>query len=172
MIVIADTTPLHYLVLLDHADVLRELYGRVIIPEAVLRELQAPRTPAAVKQWVMNRPAWLEVQQVSAPEDMTLRDAVTTGHLDAGERDAIALAVTLRADAVILDDKAARREAERRNLRMIGTVRVLYDAAESGLVDLPEALERLQAAGFYLDAKLVQFLLDQHAKRKGGKTSS
>ncbi len=165
MIVIADTNPLHYLVLLDRADVLRELYGRVIIPEAVLRELQARRTPAAVKQWVMSRPAWLEVQQVSVPQDLTLTE------LDAGEREAIALAVTLRADAVVLDDKAARREAERRSLRVIGTVRVLYDAAESGLVDLPEALERLQAAGFYLDAKLVQFLLDQHYKRAGGKTS-
>ena len=89
--------------------------------------------------------------------------------LDIGEREAIALAESLRADAVILDDKAARREAQRRNLRVIGTLRVLDDAAVAGLVDLPEALKRLRAAGFYLDASLVQFLLDRHSQRIRGK---
>lgn len=85
--------------------------------------------------------------------------------LDPGEREAIALAQMLRADAVILDDRAARREAERRNLRVIGTLRVLADAAEIGLVDLSQALEHLQAAGFYMDARLAQFLLERRAKR-------
>ena len=88
--------------------------------------------------------------------------------LDPGEREAIALAESLRADALILDDKAARREAQRRNLRVIGTLRVLDDAAVAGLVDLPEALRRLQAAGFYLDARLVQFLLHRHSQRIRG----
>jgi predicted nucleic acid-binding protein len=50
MIVIADTNPLHYLILLEHADVLQHLYGRVIIPEAVVRELQARKTPAVVRR--------------------------------------------------------------------------------------------------------------------------
>lgn len=56
MIVIADTTPLHYLVLIDCADILRELYGRVIIPMAVLEELQAEGTLPAVKAWLAHRP--------------------------------------------------------------------------------------------------------------------
>ena len=41
MIVVADTSPLHYLVLLEHTQVLQHLYGRIIIPRAVVRELQA-----------------------------------------------------------------------------------------------------------------------------------
>jgi predicted nucleic acid-binding protein len=163
MILIADATPLHYLVLLNHADILRELYSRVIIPEAVFRELQVDRTPATVKQWIASRPPWLEVRQAFVPQDLALTE------LDTGEREAIALAESLRADAVILDDKAARREAQRRNLRVIGTLRVLDDAAVAGLVDLPEALKRLRAAGFYLDASLVQFLLDRHSQRIRGK---
>ena len=101
MIVIADTTPLHYLVLLNYADILRELYGRVIIPEAVFRELQVDRTPARVKQWIASRPDWLEVRRASVPHDLALIE------LDPGEREAIALAENLRADALILDDKAA-----------------------------------------------------------------
>jgi predicted nucleic acid-binding protein len=159
MIVIADTTPLHYLVLIECADILRELYGRVFIPTAVLEELQAEATPPSVKAWLAHRPDWLEVRQASIPSDLA------GAQLDLGEREAIALAQTLRADAVVLDDRAARREAERRNLRVIGTLRVLADAAEIGLVDLPQALQRLQAAGFYMDANLAQFVLERCAKR-------
>jgi len=86
--------------------------------------------------------------------------------LDPGEREAIALAEALRADALILDEKSGRREAERRKLRVIGTIRVLDDAAEADLVDLPAALERLQALGFYLDKKLMQLLLERHSARR------
>jgi predicted nucleic acid-binding protein len=74
MIVIADTTPLHYLVLLNHADVLPELYGRVTVPEEVFRELQAAGTPAIVKQWIANRPDWLEVRRVPTTPDLALAE--------------------------------------------------------------------------------------------------
>jgi len=73
---------------------------------------------------------------------------------------------------LIIDEKIGRREAERRRLRVIGTVRVLDDAAEAGLVDLPTTLQRLQAFGFYLDAKLLQFLLDRNSARERRKTES
>ena len=52
MIVVADTSPLHYLILLEQAEVLQNLYGCVIIPEAVVRELQAQKTPAVVRLWI------------------------------------------------------------------------------------------------------------------------
>lgn len=92
--------------------------------------------------------------------------------LDPGEREAIALAEALRADALIIDEKMGRREAERRKLRVIGTVRVLDDAAEVGLVDLPTALSHLQAFGFYLDTSLSQFLLNRDSERQRRKTKS
>ncbi len=92
--------------------------------------------------------------------------------LDPGEREAIALAEALRADALIIDDKIGRREAERRKLRVIRTLRVLDDAAEACLVDLPNALQRLQAFGFYLDGKLLQFLLDRDSPRGRSRTES
>jgi len=113
MIVIADTSPLHYLILLEHAEVLQRLYGRVIIPEAVVRELQAQRTPAVVWQWMTSPPEWLQIRQIAVPPDPALEE------LDPGEREAITLAETLRADALIIDEKIGRREAERRKLRVI-----------------------------------------------------
>ena len=129
---------------------LQKLYGRVIVPEAVVRELKAQKTPEMVRQWMMVPPDWLEVRQVTVPADPAL------AKLDAGEREAIVLAEALRADALLLDERAGRREAERRRIRVIGTVRILDDAAEADLLNLPDVLRRLRAFGFYIDDKLVQ----------------
>jgi predicted nucleic acid-binding protein len=165
MIVIADTSPLNYLVLLRHVEVLRTLYGRVVIPEAVARELRSPKSPKLVSEWIGSAPEWLEVRQVAGTGDSAL------AKLDDGEREAIMLAEELRADALILDERAGREEAERRKIRVIGTIRVLDDAAEAKLLDLPAALQTLQSTGFYAEQRLVKFLLERHAereKRRGG----
>jgi len=119
-----------------------------------------------VRLWITTPPEWLQPRQIAVPPDLGQTE------LDPGEREAIALAEALRADALIIDEKAGRREAERRKLRVIGTVRVLDDAAEAGLLDLPDALSRLQGFGFYLDNKLLQFLLDRHSMRERLKEKS
>src|SRR4051812_9445562 len=63
MIVVADTSPLCYLVLVDQIEVLASLFGQVVIPPAVLQELGHPRTPAPVQKWAASPPSWLEVRQ-------------------------------------------------------------------------------------------------------------
>ena len=108
MIVITDTTPLNYLVLIDCVGILPQLYGRVLIPPAVWQEFQRPETPEAVRAWLAERPAWLEIRRVEETHDPALR------HLGAGEREAIALAEELRADRLILDDQAAPSAVSRR----------------------------------------------------------
>ena len=62
--VVADTSPLNYLVLIGSIDVLPELYERVLVPFEVIEELSAADAPAEVAVWVRSRPAWLEVQVV------------------------------------------------------------------------------------------------------------
>jgi len=57
MIVIADTGPLNYLILIGEVDVLPPLYTRVIVPETVVKELRAPGAPAAVRTWIARPPA-------------------------------------------------------------------------------------------------------------------
>ena len=130
MIVVADASPLRYLILIEHVDVLPALYGRVIVPPAVVTELTREQTPTMVREWVSARPRWLHVQ---APEQAlpSLRDV-----LGPGEREAIALAAEVSADAVLMDDRDGRREAEKRNLAVLGTLRVLADAAEHGFAEL------------------------------------
>ena len=62
MIVVADTSPVNYLVLIDEIDLLPIIFGKVLIPEAVMEELQHPRTPPKVRQWIVNLASWIEVR--------------------------------------------------------------------------------------------------------------
>ena len=144
MIVIADTTPINYLVLIEQAELLHLLYERVIIPQAVFDEMRHERTLPEVKDWLARRPVWLEVQPVNALSDAALEK------LDEGEREAIILAEQLRADAIIMDERDGVREALRRNLRVIGTLGVLDEAATRGLLNLPEALSGYSKPAFAL----------------------
>ena len=52
MLVVTDTTPINYLVLIGHVDILPSLYGHVVIPQAVVGDLQHPRTPESVRAWI------------------------------------------------------------------------------------------------------------------------
>jgi predicted nucleic acid-binding protein len=79
--------------------------------------------------------------------------------LDAGERDAIRLALEFGIDTLVTDDRDARREAERRNLNVTGTVNLLERAARRGLIDFRAALEKLARTNFLLSARLrAEFL--------------
>ncbi len=85
MIVVADTTPLRYLVDIEREHLLPALYGRVLIPPAVADELNHENAPELVRAWLAARPSWLEIRQPVG--------ALTTEvDLDRGEREAIALA--------------------------------------------------------------------------------
>jgi len=153
MIVIADTTPVNYLVLIGEIDLLSALYGRVILPATVREELLRLRAPEPVRAWAKEPPAWLEIRSPSALPDASL------DRLNPGERDAIGLAEELAADLVILDDLQGRREAERRRLPVIGTLGVLEEAADRGLLDLQSAIERLVKTSFHVSPEILKGLL-------------
>jgi predicted nucleic acid-binding protein len=76
------------------------------------------------------------------------------------------LAQETGADWLILDDYDARQEAARRHIPVIGTLRVLDEAAARGLIDLKEILARLQQTNFYVSSDLLQWLLDRDARRR------
>ena len=159
-VIVSNTTPINYLVLIDHIAVLRHLYARVIIPQAVFGELQADGTPAGVRAWIASHPDWLEVRTVTVPLNTSL------AFLDLGEREAISLAKELAADALIIDEPDGREAAKRQGLRVIGTLRVLYDAAEAGLCNLEQAYERLQQTTFRAHPDLYRAFLDTHLHRR------
>jgi predicted nucleic acid-binding protein len=129
MIVVADTSPINYLVLIGHIEILPHFYGRILVPPAVWEELQDINSPDLVRAWVAQVPAWLERPALNREPDASL------DFLDRGEREAIALAEELGADRMIVDETLAREEAQRRNLFVIGTLGVLRNAARVDLLD-------------------------------------
>jgi predicted nucleic acid-binding protein len=110
MIVVADTSPINYLITIGEIDVLASLYGTVIIPPAVRDELSRDRAPEAVRRWISRSPAWLSVRTPALPPDAGLLAA----DLDAGEFEAILVAQELGVADLIIDDWMGRKEAERR----------------------------------------------------------
>jgi len=104
--------------LIEQIDLLPQLYDRVLIPESVLDELSAVETPQVVRDWATNLPEWSEVSPATPIDDTGLT------RLHAGERDAISLALTVHVDAVLLDERHGRKEAENRGLKPIGTLGV------------------------------------------------
>jgi predicted nucleic acid-binding protein len=159
MIVVADTSPINYLLLIGHIDVLPYFYGRVLVPPSVWQELQDINAPEVVQAWVKTVPDWLELSSLIYVPEPSL------SFLDQGEQEAIALAEKCHADRLIVDEMLARKEAIRRNISVIGTLGVLRNAALAGLLTLPQALSKLQATSFYAAPELIQSLLDEDAAR-------
>jgi predicted nucleic acid-binding protein len=151
MIVVADSSPLHYLILIEQSDVLQRLYTEVAIPKGVVAELVRPSSPFEVRNWLAQPPPWLRVETVTSEVVATVLKT-----LDLGEREAIALAETMKADLLLIDESAGRAEARRRHLRVTGTLGVLRTAAEFGLVDVPDVLSRLRMTNFYVDEALLR----------------
>lgn len=153
MIVVADASPLHYLVLVEHTALLEHLYGSVLVPESVAAELRAPRAPDAVRAWVAHPPAWVHIVSVSPDETASVAE-----WLDVGERAAIALAERVRADLILIDDADGKAEAARRQFRVTGTLGVLRAAAEENLIDVGIVLAKLATTSFYTNPQLVHRL--------------
>lgn len=154
MIIVSDTSPINYLVLIGEIELLPQLFGKVIIPQAVLNELKKTGTPAVVVDWIDSNPNWLETQNARAVDQ-----TITLG---AGEREAISLAIELNADLVLIDDRKARRAAIERGLNVAGTVNILESASKRGLVDLPRALQKLGQTNFRIAPDLLAKILKRN----------
>jgi predicted nucleic acid-binding protein len=154
MSIVADTSSLNYAVLIGESETLHRLYGRVVIPEAVFRELKSLQAPEPVRTWIASPPEWLDVQSTPAASDAALTS------LGPGEREAIALAEQLGV-TLLMDESDGRREARRRSVPVTGLLGALRDAGDRGLTDFPQALARLRKTTFRLSPKLFQSLMGQ-----------
>ena len=131
MTAVTDTSPVCYLILIGEVELLRELFGSVLMPRAVVAELLHVDAPESVRAWAAKLPSWIFVH------DNPTGPAEGLDKLQAGELNAILLAQAAQAEMVLLDEKSARRVAAARGLRVTGTLGVLGEAATRGLVDLP-----------------------------------
>ena len=155
-LVIADTSPVNYLILIGHVDLLPRLFERVVLPGVVQSELSHPGALPPVRRWIACPPDWLEV--VETP------DVEPIAGLHKGEAAAIALAQSLQADLLLIDERDGVRVAKGRGLRVTGTLGVLDLAAERGMVDFDEAIQRLEATSFRRPAALLDSLRKKHGR--------
>jgi predicted nucleic acid-binding protein len=139
---------------------LRSIYKQITIPLAVYRELQAPKAPQEVKEWVDSLPNWVFVADSDFQPDVSLI------HLDEGERQAIALCEKMAASALIIDERDGREEAVRRGIFVVGTLGILRAAAEQDLIDLPDAFDKLKQTSFRVSDELLHSLLQRDAARR------
>jgi predicted nucleic acid-binding protein len=152
-VVVADTGPLHYLVLIGQIDLLPRLFAAVTVPAVVRDELLYPNTPQLVRDWASDPPPWLTVAKVPVYDEQALQ------RLDAGESAAITLALALKADLMLMDDRAAVAVARTRGLVVVGMIGILDLAGRRKPIDIADAVARLKTTSFRYRAGLLDALL-------------
>lgn len=161
-LVVADSSPIRYLVIIGHVDALPLIYNQVILPGAVVAELTHPSAPASVIDWASRLPEWVEVKEPESPPSADLQE-----WLDQGEVAAITLAKEINADLVLLDEREGRRAAKELGLHVAGTLGILEAAHRQGILELRSALEKLAATNFRLDPILAKEALARAERSRG-----
>lgn len=145
-IIISDTSCLIILNKIGELNLLRQLYNTVTITQDILLE------------YGEQLPDWIEVQQASDQYKQQLLEM----HIDKGEASAIALALEIADNIVILDDWKARKLAERLGLTVTGTLGVITKAKNTGLIpSIKPYLEKIRKTNFRISEELEQIALKE-----------
>jgi uncharacterized protein len=157
MIVVSDTSPLCNLALIDHLWLLESIYQTVIIPTIVAAELKAAEN---AKITAIPELDWIQSRTLSNP-DLATQLQHDKG-LDAGEANAIALALELQADDLLIDERLGRREARQLGLAIIGILGILITAKQRSLIPQVQPImdALMREAGFRISPQLYQQVLN------------
>jgi predicted nucleic acid-binding protein len=148
MTVVADSTPCIYLARLGDLGILHKLFGRIVLPEAVWRELTVEGHLPGASEFQAALDRWVTVQ---ATRQADLDGIMQAEKLERGEVEAIQLARELRAEALLLDEQRAVEYARSLELTVVRTPSIYVAARNAGWIDsVRERLDRLRAAGFWL----------------------
>ena len=158
MRVVSNTSPISNLAIIGRLDLLKRRYGAVRIPLAVAAELTALSHPAA-KAHITAALAegWLMAEQApSSPPELPFP-------LDAGETEAIGLALATQADVLLMDERRGREAARRHGLAVGGVLGELLQARQAGMLpSLRSEINRLRSeVGFFVDPEIECFILSQ-----------
>lgn len=159
MVVVSDTSALSNLFKINRLELLRDVFGVVIVPEAVMRELLELEKRGIDLSPVKNA-AWIKVRSVQNKE---LAEFYQKGILDEGESEAIVLAKELAANYLIMDEALGRKVAEAEGLKVIGVLGILRDAKSMGIIPAvrPVIDELRTVAKFRISESLVHLILTE-----------
>ena len=162
MIVASNTSPLTNLAAIGQFELLRELFGKIYIAQGVWEELNKGEQRHPGSREVENAP-WVYRHEVSSQTVTSLlrRD------LDLGEAETLALALELKADLVLLDEREGRHAAIRLGLRPFGVLGILLRAKQQGKIEeVRFSLDALRRqAGFYLTDSLYRQILEEAGEK-------
>jgi uncharacterized protein len=155
--IVSNTSPITNLAAIDQLHLLREIYGIILIPHAVYDELTVLNrpVPGTAEVQMFN---WITLRQVSDRLQVTnLRQMV-----DAGEAEAIALALELSAERLLIGEASGRALAESLGIRITGILGTLLIAKQRGLILSVQPLmeDLIQKAGFRVSSGLYRLVLD------------
>jgi predicted nucleic acid-binding protein len=148
--IISDSTTLIVLFDLNRLDLLSNIFTRIIIPDAVYKEI-------SVKSSIV-LPSFIKVQQVKECEVLELLKNL----LDLGESEAIALALELNLP-LIIDEKKGRKIALREGIKIIGLLGIVYLNIKKETITQKEAkafLDDAIAHGYRISTQLIDEMFD------------
>jgi len=153
--VVCNSSPLIHLAKIGKLELLRDFFEQVLIPEEVYKECVIDGKNRDDADKIRDAP-WILASRI---ENLELKKAINT-FLDEGESEAIALALQMGADLILLDDYEAREFARIYNLKITGTVGVLMKAKRMGIISsLSDVLEDLKETGFWINEDLYSIIL-------------
>lgn len=155
---VSNTSPLSNPAVIGRLDLLKQRYGAVRIPPAVAAELsRLSHADAGARLEAARDEGWLIVEKLSGPLPPL------SSPLDLGEHEAIALALALRADVLLMDEKRGQPAARQAGLTVAGVLGELLHAKLQGTIPVLKAeLQRLRSeTGFFIDVGVEQFILSQ-----------
>ncbi len=158
MLVVSNTSPILNLAIIGQLELIRQQFGQVQIPLAVLSELKVQEErPGSKEILAAVDTGWIEVQEVFSQLSVQLLQQV----LDQGESEAITLAIDLKADRILLDERDGRKIAKSLGLKVTGVLGILLRAKQEGdLSSFPDAINALiKTAGFRLSPELLAKVL-------------
>ena len=155
--VVVNTTPLIALSHVDQLDILKKLYGEIIIPDAVYRELSI-KTESICKKAVDNSLEWIQIKSINNE----MAKAMYKTQLHDGEVEVMILSKEIAADVVIIDDANAKKHAKYLGLPVTGTLGVLIKAKREGYInELKPIFSQMVENGIYISQSLMKSCLKQ-----------
>ena len=159
MIIVSDTSPITNLAAINQLDLLRQLYGRIVIPQAVYNEMAfvGKIVPGTIEVKTLN---WIETQPVTDSARVIFFQNNQDG-IDLGEAEAIVLAQELNADLLLMDERRGRAVALSQELNVVGLLGVLLQAKQRGFIPEIKSLmdQLIYDADFRVSPRLYQTVL-------------
>jgi predicted nucleic acid-binding protein len=148
-LVIADTGPIIALAQINQLDILRSLFGEVVLPGSVWAESQAKQTDDSERIRLAKEDGWIIVREVTPKQDFSRS-------LHDGEIEALQLALDEPESLLVVDDQLARRAAIGLQLDFIGTVKVLQLAEQQNLIaSAADSIKAMQKFGYRVSVKFL-----------------